>query len=100
VLEIRDTQTTVDTRWTFFQAPLEVEDALGFKFPIPTEYDYDLIETIIRHRFKSGARSMEVKVGNYELCNTRKRSDIITKTSRLLPGTALTMIIVVSAPIV
>jgi len=91
---------SVDTRWTFFQAPLEVEDAFGVKFPIPTEYDYDLIDTVIRHRFKSGMGAMEVKVGNYELCRERDRFDVINETSRLQPGIAITMFIIVSGPII
>jgi hypothetical protein len=91
---------SVDTRWTFFQAPLEVEDAFGVKFPIPTEYDYDLIDTVIRHRFKLGGGSMEVKAGNYELCRKQNRFDVITETSRLQPGTAITMFIIVSTQIV
>jgi len=87
---------SLDTRWTFFQAPLEVEDAFGVRFPIPTEYDYDLMDYVIRHRFQSGTGSMEVKVGNYELCRKRNRSDIVTETSRLQPGTAITMFLIVS----
>jgi hypothetical protein len=99
LLDIRN-MISVDTRWTFFQAPLEVEDAFGVKFPIPTEYDYDLIDTVIRHRFKLGGGSMEVKAGNYELCRKQNRFDVITETSRLQPGTAITMFIIVSTRIV
>lgn len=99
LLDIRNA-ISVDTRWTFFQTPLEVEDAFGVKFPIPTEYDYDLIDTVIRHRFKIGGGSMEVKAGNYELCRKQNRLDIITESSRLQPGTAITMFIIVSSSII
>jgi hypothetical protein len=77
-----------------------VEDAFGVKFPIPTEYDYDLIDTVIKHRFKIGGGSMEVKAGNYELCRKPNRFDIINESSRLQPGTAITMLIIVSTRIV
>ncbi|KAH6860840.1 hypothetical protein BKA58DRAFT_322802 [Alternaria rosae] len=99
LLDIRNI-ISVDRRWTFFQAPLEVEDAFGVRFPIPTEYDYDLIDTVIRHRFKIGGGSMEVKAGNYELCRKQNRLDIITESSRLQPGTAITMFIIVSSSII
>ncbi|KAF2800861.1 hypothetical protein K505DRAFT_227706 [Melanomma pulvis-pyrius CBS 109.77] len=96
VLEIRASVTIADTRWTHFQAPFSVEDALGFKFPIPSEYDYDMVETIIRRRFKEGTGSQDVIAGNYELCKAQKRSETITATSRLVPGTAIIMAVIVS----
>jgi hypothetical protein len=72
-----------------------VEDALGFKFPVPSEYDYDMLDNIIRHRFKEGAGSTEVVLGNYEFCKTNLRSATITPTSRLVPGTAITMAVII-----
>jgi hypothetical protein len=96
LLEIRASVTIADTRWTHFQAPFIVEDALGFKFPIPSEYDYDMIDTIVRRRFKEGIGSQEVLAGNYELCTTKNISETITAKSRLLPGTAITMAVIVS----
>ena len=98
VLEIREHVTTIDTSMTYFQAPFTVEDALGFKFPIPSEYDYDMMETIIRRRFKEGTASQEVLAGDYELCKTTKRSETITANSRILPGTFITMAIIVNTP--
>ncbi|KAH7077365.1 hypothetical protein FB567DRAFT_608462, partial [Paraphoma chrysanthemicola] len=99
VLEIRNSLTTVDTRWTHFQAPLVVEDALGFKFPVPSEYDFNLLDSIIQTRFKQGAGSREVRSGRYELCKSKKRSETVTAASRLLPGTAITMAIIVDTSI-
>lgn len=68
-----------------------VEDALGFKFPIPSEYDFQTLEAIIKHRFKDGPGSQEVKVGNYEFINTKNSSQVVSASSRLLPGTNITM---------
>ncbi|KAF3040939.1 hypothetical protein E8E12_007860 [Didymella heteroderae] len=97
VLEICNALTVVDTRWTLFQAPLVVEDALGFKFPVPSEYDFDKLDTIIRQRFKTGFASREVAAGNYELCKANDRSFTLSELSRLLPGTSIIMAIVVVA---
>jgi hypothetical protein len=95
VLEIRDSLATVDTRWTFFQAPLAIEDARGIKFPFPAEYDFRLLDAIIRDRFRNGPGASDVRDGNYELCKTKRRSEQITSTSRLLPGTEITMAVII-----
>jgi hypothetical protein len=65
-------------RWTYFQVPLIVEDALGFKFPVPSEYDHDLLNTIIKHRFLEGPGSLDVNLGNYELFHARDSSQVIS----------------------
>lgn len=93
VLEIRSSLAIVDTRWTFFQAPLTIEDALGFKFPVPSKYDYQLLDTIIKYRFLDGPGSIEVKVGNYELFKTKDSEQVLSASIRLLPGTNITMAI-------
>jgi hypothetical protein len=90
--------STVDTRWTYFQAPLAVEDARGNRFPFPAEYDLSLLDTIIRDRFQNGPGASDVRGGNYELCKTKRRSEQITTTSRLLPGTEITMAIIIATP--
>lgn len=96
MLEIRSAVDPRDTRWTYFQAPLTVEDALGFKFPVPSEYDYNLLDAIIKHRFLEGPGSEEVTLGNYEMFLARDSSQVISQKARLLPGTRITMAILVS----
>lgn len=93
--------STVDTHWTFFQAPLIIEDALGLKFSVPSEYDYSTLDVLIRHRFRDGTGSREVSVGNYELFRTKRRGEIIEPNARLLPGTEITMAVILgtSTPI-
>lgn len=76
VLEIKDSLSLGNTSWTYFQAPLIVEDALGFKFPVPSEYDFELLDTIIKHRFLEGPGSSEVEAGNYELFNTKNSRQV------------------------
>jgi hypothetical protein len=74
-----------------------VEDAFGFKFPVPSENDCGMMENIIHYRFSEGAGAKEVRAGNYELVRTNKRSEVITATLRLLPGTAIVMAVSVIA---
>ncbi|KAF2489919.1 hypothetical protein BU16DRAFT_597520 [Lophium mytilinum] len=96
VLEMQSSMGAADIRWTFFQAPIIVEDALGFKFPVPSEFDYGYLEAIIKHRFLEGPGSHAVKAGNYEIFATRNSAQVISEDFRLRPGTALTMAILVN----
>ncbi|KAI9666616.1 MAG: hypothetical protein M1821_004552 [Bathelium mastoideum] len=98
MLEIKSSLAGLDTRWTFFQAPLAVEDALGCKFPVPSEYDFDLLDAIIKHRFKAGPGSLDIQAGNYEYFNTKNSNNVLSRTSQLLPGTAITMAVIVTRP--
>lgn len=98
VLEIKNSLALGDIKWTYFQAPLIVEDALGFKFPVPSEYDFGLLDSIIKHRFSEGPGSREVSVGNYEYLNAIDRNKVISAGVRLVPGSSITMAILVSKP--
>lgn len=98
VLEIKSSLAPIDPRWTFFQAPLEVEDALGLKFPVPSEYDFELLDAIIKHRFREGPGSDEVQAGDYELFKTKNTKTFLSSAERLLPGTAITMAVIVKHP--
>jgi hypothetical protein len=99
VLDIKSSIGTVDTRFTFFQVPLLLEDALGFKFPVPSEWDYGMLENHIHYRFREGIGSQDVKAGNWELFKTKNSNDTILPHSRLLPGLEITMAIILSTPI-
>ena len=90
VLEIRNSMPVADTRWTYFQAPLVVEDVLGFKFPVPSEFDYSMLNTIIKHKFRTGPGSAQVKTGRYWLEQNMVRGPV-TAATRLLPGAKFTM---------
>ena len=98
MLEIKSSLAGPDTRWSFFQAPLSVEDALGYKFPVPSEYDFDLLDVVVQQKFKTGPGSLDVQAGNYEYFKTKNSTDVLSRTSRLLPGTAITMAIIVGHP--
>ena len=68
-------------------------------FPVPSEYGFDLLDVIVRHRFESGPGSLEVKAGDYEMFSTRNSSHVITSATLLLPGTEITMAILIDQPI-
>lgn len=99
---VLDIQTSLakppDIRWTFFQDPIIVEDALGRKFPLPSEYDYSLLDTIIKHKFQDGPGAVQVSAGHYEIMDAKNRLHILSVDSQLRPGGTVTMAILVSGP--
>lgn len=95
-IEMKSSLDLGDAQWTFFQAPLLIEDALGRKFPVPSEYDYGLLESVIKYKFSDGPGSMDVKVGNYELFKTNDNKQVLSSSTSLLPGTKITMAILIS----
>ena len=99
VVEIRGAVLSrPDIRWTFLQDPVLVEDALGRKFPVPSEYDFGLLDRIIRHRFDSGPGSTEVQHGDYQVLDAKARGLALSPQSRLRPGSLLIMAILVGRP--
>ncbi|KAH7085728.1 hypothetical protein BKA63DRAFT_529309 [Paraphoma chrysanthemicola] len=94
VLDIRD--NLLDARWTYFQACVKVEDALGISFSVPAECDYYMLVTMIERKFEAGIGAADVQAGNYELCLTQKRSELITAETKFMPGIAITMAIIIS----
>jgi hypothetical protein len=81
ILEIKSSLAGLDTRWSFFQAPLAVEDTLGRRFPVPSEYDFDLLDTVVKQKFNTGPGSLHVQVGNYEYFKTKNSNDVLLRTS-------------------
>jgi hypothetical protein len=98
MLEIKTSLAGPDTRWSFFQAPLVVEDALGYKFPVPSEYNFDLLDAVVKQKFKTGPGSLDVDFGNYEYFKTKNINHVLSKETRFIPGTAITMAIIMSQP--
>lgn len=84
-----------DVRWTFFQDPIIFEDALGRKFPVPSEYDYSLLSAIIKHKFRDGPGSAQVAAGDYEVMDSKDRLRTLSADSLLRPGCSITMAILV-----
>ena len=95
LIEIKASVSSVDTRWTFFQAPYIIEDTLGFKFPVPSEYDFELLNNVLKWRLRNRTFYPEVEAGNYELSRSNKSDVIITKDTLLTPGASITMAMIV-----
>ena len=86
----------IDTRFTYFQAFVKVEDVLGRVFPFPSECSVSALNAEIKARFKEGPGKKEVKAGNYEIFNTKDSKQLLTATadSKLLPGISVSMAVV------
>ncbi|KAK1752197.1 hypothetical protein QBC47DRAFT_389988 [Echria macrotheca] len=99
VVEIRGAVLSrPDIRWTFLQDPVLVEDALGRKFPVPSEYDFALLDRIIQHKFLEGPGSSEVSQGDYQMRDAKARHLVLSVQSRLRPGSSLIMAILIGKP--
>jgi hypothetical protein len=87
--------SNLDVRWTWFQAPLQVEDALGKKFPVPSEYDFPTLQDIIRPFNGEGLVAMMVRSGDYELAYANHRTQILSRNALLRPGSYIIMAVIV-----
>ncbi|CZR68054.1 uncharacterized protein PAC_17953 [Phialocephala subalpina] len=101
VLEIRSSLTGPDPRFTWYQVPVKVEDALGRIFPVPSEYSFSELEGIIRMKFANSPCHGEVIAGNYELSNSKNSKHVLTGDDSipLLPGMSILMAIIVDRPL-
>lgn len=77
----------VDTRWTFFQEPFVVEDPFGSKFPVPSEFDFSLLNTILRHKLSQREFS---ESRCYGIFKTRNPDESVDERSMLWPGIEIT----------
>ncbi len=75
-----------------------MKDALGFELPVPSEYDFELLNVIIKHRFLEGPGSSEVQADNYEIFSAKNSQVVISENVRLLPGSSIIMAILLDKP--
>ncbi len=75
-----------------------VEDALGRKFPVPSEYDFALLDNIVKYKFLTGPGSAEVRRGDYQILNAKNRDLALSPKSRLRPGSSLIMAVLIGKP--
>ena len=96
VLELKTNVLGIDTRFTYFQAPVKVEDALGRVFPFSSECSIEALDAEIKTRFKEGPGKTEVMAGDFELFNAKNAEQVLTISDRngLLPGMSINMAIV------
>ena len=96
MLELRTSFIGVDTRFTFFQEPVKVEDVLGRVFPFSSECSVEALNTEIKARFKQGLGEAEVMAGDFEIFNAKNSDQVLTTSdpNGLLPGMSVYMAIV------
>ena len=96
ILELETNALGIDTRFTYFQAPVTVEDALGRVFRFSSECGIEALDAEIRSRFKKGPGKIEVIAGDFELFNAKNAKQVLTVSdgNGLLPGMSIYMAIV------
>ncbi len=96
VLELKASVLGIDTRFTYFQAPVRVEDALGRVFPFSSECSIEALDAEVKARFKKGPGKSEVLAGDFEMFNAKSTDQVITISGRnlLVPGMSINMAIV------
>lgn len=96
VLELRASLPGMDTRFTYFQAPVKVEDVLGRVFPFASECSIEALNAEIRARFKEGHGMAEVMAGDFEIFDAKDSEQVLTTSGRgtLLPGMSVNMAVI------
>ncbi|KAH8654461.1 hypothetical protein BGZ60DRAFT_154674 [Tricladium varicosporioides] len=82
-----------DLRYTWAQAPVKFEDALGRVIPVPSEYGWDKFEAIIQTQFKNGPGQSKVRSGEYELFTGM--TSLTPENFYPIPGMKITMAFIV-----
>lgn len=96
MLELRNSVRGVDTRFTYFQAPVRVEDALGRVFPFPSECSVEALLVEIKARFREGPGKNEVMAGDFDIFNAKNTAQLLATSDHnvLLPGMSINMAII------
>ena len=96
MLELKNSVRGVDTRFTYFQAPVRVEDALGRVFPFPSECSVEALLVEIKARFREGPGKNEVVAGDFEIFNAKNTAQLLATSDHnvLLPGMSINMAII------
>lgn len=96
VLELRANIAVIDTRFTYFQDPIKVEDVLGRVFPFASECSVESLHAEIKARFRVGLVKSKVEAGQYEVFSAKNSEHVLTvsETSILIPGMSLVMAVI------
>jgi hypothetical protein len=81
LIQVRAAMPNVDTRWSFFQDPLIVEDPFGEVYPVPAEYDYELLKSIVSRQLR---KTDNVKLWLPVLFDASDK--VVLSTKELHPG--------------
>ena len=97
MLELKASVAGIDTRFTYFQTPVRVEDALGRVFPFASECSIDALDAEIRARFRDSPGKAQVLAGHFEIFDAKSTDQVLSVSDRsvLIPGMSIHMAIVV-----
>ncbi|KAF2430147.1 hypothetical protein EJ08DRAFT_661116 [Tothia fuscella] len=99
LIKTQSATPTPNLQFTWFQEPVRFEDIFGRVIPIPSEYSYAKVYSIILDQFSSSSKPLTRKItaGEYELLDTASRRDmvVISESEMLTPGMSITMAIIV-----
>ena len=84
-----------DARFSWLQAPLRLEDSLGRIIPVPAEYDWNMLNAVVRSKFATGPGRHKVAAGDYALFPTYNASQTLDPRRPLEPGSSVSMAIVI-----
>lgn len=92
LLSLQTNISVASTAHTWLQSRMRVEDPFGIPFPVPTEYDYAMLEAVIRARFREGKGKDLVAHDQWELFDTSNPSISINSNKwQFFPGMKITM---------
>lgn len=99
VLEMRDSVRGIDARFTYFQDPVRVEDALDCVFPFPSACSVEALVAEIVMRFQQGPSKEQVTMGDFEIFSAKNPTQLLTTSGRnvLLPRMFVNMAILIEA---
>ena len=100
MLEFRASRQCADTRFTYYQVPVRVEDDLSRSFPSPSDYSISTLNIEIRERFIEGPGKLRVLSGDYEVYNAKNTKQLFTVATGnvLLPAMTVHMAIILDEP--
>jgi hypothetical protein len=79
---------------TWFQEPMRFEDPYGRIWPIPVEYNYMMVEGLVRGKFKSGRGKSLVERDQWQLFESTNTKHIFSPENwEPIPGMKITMVI-------
>ncbi|KAF4613369.1 hypothetical protein G7Y89_g15518 [Cudoniella acicularis] len=85
-----------NTEHTWFQRPMYLEDAFGRPITIGPEFNFAMVEAVIRARFQEGRGKRLVEKGQWQLLDARNtRKDIDKSSWEYIPGMNITMVIII-----